>query len=339
MSNLNRVQAGIPEGGQFSEAAKSRPDLPPLDENLAQTWSQEYVPSVNADASMDSLEDSIAQMSDEQRRELLETEEQALDSTDPEELTELASHPSPLVRGAVAANESMDERALVTMRDDPDPFVRVSALENPNMSDHAVIQYAKTRAGDDELRACLTGREDNAAVAAAVAANSRTPPETLSQLASVRDDTVQAEIAANPSARPEALNYLSAHSNPAIRAAVAANPNVPARTFGTLEREGDPNVAGVIDAQRRNHSSAFYDGRDVYEAKAWNNDQKAYRKHVKKMAKRGLDEKGQPLPQSQLGKGRRRGGRLGRRVVSYWVLRGSYDILRGSVRATMRMFK
>lgn len=61
MSNLNRVQAGIPEGGQFSEAAMSRPDLPPLDENLAQTWSQEYVSSVNADGSMDSLENSIAQ--------------------------------------------------------------------------------------------------------------------------------------------------------------------------------------------------------------------------------------------------------------------------------------
>ncbi|MCF2574477.1 variant leucine-rich repeat-containing protein [Brevibacterium sp. UCMA 11754] len=339
MSNLNRVQAGIPEDGQTSEAVKSRPDLPPLDENLAQTWSQEYVPSVNADAAMDSLETSIAQLSDEQRHELLETEEQALASTDPEELTQLASHPSPLVRGAVAANESMGERALVTMRDDPDPFVRVSALENPNMSDYAVIQYAKTRAGDDELRACLTGREDNSAVAAAVAANPRTPPETQSHLASIREDSVQAEIAANPSARPEALNYLSAHPNPAIRSAVAANPHVPARTFGTLEREGDPNVAGVIDAERRNHDSAIYDGRDVYVAKAWNKEQKIYRKYMKKMAKRGLDEKGQPLPQSQLGKGRRRGGRLGRRVVSYWVHRGSDHILRGGVRATMRKFK
>lgn len=66
MSNPNCVQSGIPEGGQFSEAVKSRPDLPPLDENLAQTWSQEYVPSVNADAAMDSLETSIAQMSDEE---------------------------------------------------------------------------------------------------------------------------------------------------------------------------------------------------------------------------------------------------------------------------------
>lgn len=30
MSNLNRVQAGIPEGGQFSETTKTRPDVASL---------------------------------------------------------------------------------------------------------------------------------------------------------------------------------------------------------------------------------------------------------------------------------------------------------------------
>lgn len=64
------------------------------------------MPSVKADAAMDSLETSIAQMNDEQRHELLEAEEQALASTDPEELTQLASHPSDHSEIEVAENST-----------------------------------------------------------------------------------------------------------------------------------------------------------------------------------------------------------------------------------------
>lgn len=338
----NRVPRGVPTGGEWAEGARGEPDLSARDEHLLDTWSEESISSDRIDELVDDDLTRISRMRPSQRETLLEREAEALDpATGPERLDALAGHQDSLVRSAAASRHDLDPRTLITLRDDPNPFVRVAALENSSMPTRALVQYASTESGSAELRASLKGRESDSQIALAVASNREAPADLLSELATSKDADVQTAVATNPRSTPEVLNYLAAHPTSDVRAAVAANPGVPPVTFTRLEKETDDVVVRSVDRQRRTQGSAFYDGRDVREAKEHEALQRAEAKQAKKMAKRGLTPDGQPVHRPYAPRRRKprmvtRVARFGWRIVNYWILRRSYSMLMKALRSGRR---
>jgi hypothetical protein len=139
---------------------------------------------------------------------------------------QLATHPDPQIRTALASNTT-DIPALTQLAHDPQTETRQATTQNPNTPPELL----------DHL-----SRDPNKDIRRQTARHKNCPPTTLRWLARDPDPNIQNTALAHPHCPTATLTAHANDPNPRTRSTIASNPNTSRQTLTQLAQDTDPQV-------------------------------------------------------------------------------------------------
>jgi hypothetical protein len=169
--------------------------------------------------------------------------------TPPAVLKALAEDPSTeFIALRVAGNPSATAETLAELA--KNPRNHRSIVDNPNASADTLQELAKSEDRDIAYRAAknlgaMKNANDPSVYAREYAAKYSAPKHILVKLASDPEESVRETVAANSGTPPATLSELATQSE-RIKMAVAGNPSASIPTVDLLSRDEDPKVRGAV---------------------------------------------------------------------------------------------